>query len=226
MNTKKISIAIDGPSGSGKGTLAKKLANKLGFIYVDTGALYRTIGLDVQRKGIASDDTESIIKNLSQIDINMVNVNSQVQILLDGEPVDDEIRTPTSSIYSSCVSKIPEVRLFLLDLQKNIALKNNVVMDGRDIGTVILPKADLKIFLYADEHDRAQRRYNEFISKGEDVTYEKVLADMRWRDANDKTREIAPAVPAADAVMLDNSGLSLDETFEAALKIVKDRLGL
>ncbi|HBL85346.1 MAG: cytidylate kinase [Clostridiales bacterium GWF2_38_85] len=226
MTDVHILIAIDGPSGSGKSTLAKRLAKELGLIYIDTGALYRTIGLHIQQKGLESTDTVNIINALSEIDITMRLENSQGKVFLNGNPVGDEIRTPKSSIYASDVSKIPEVRTFLLELQRNIAVRNSVAMDGRDIGTVILPNADVKIFLFADDEDRAERRYKELIAKGTNVTYEEVLNDVKWRDNNDKTREIAPAIPAEDAIMLNNSGMQEDETFEAALKIIKDKLKL
>lgn len=226
MNTKNIAIAVDGPAGSGKGTLAKGLAVKLGFIYVDTGALYRTIGLFVKNKGISHTDVEGIISCLPEININISLQNSQAIIWLNGSLVGDEIRSSDCSIYASSVSKIPEVREFLVDLQRDIARKNNVVMDGRDIGTVILPEADLKIFLYADDCERAKRRLDDLVAKGEQIGFDQVLADIRWRDNNDSTRKIAPAVPASDAVMLDNSNFAPIQTFEAALKIVSDRLGI
>jgi len=226
VTEKHIAIAVDGPAGSGKGTLAKRLAEKLGFVYVDTGALYRTIGLYVKNKGIFHTDVEGIISCLPEININITLQNSQAIIWLNGSLVGDEIRTSDCSIYASSVSKIPEVRAFLVDLQRDIAKKNNVVMDGRDIGTVIIPDAELKIFLHADDRERARRRLEDLLVKGEQVTFEQVLADMRWRDNNDSTREIAPAVPAPDAVMLDNSGFTPDQTFEAAMKIVSDRLGI
>lgn len=226
MQQKNIKIAIDGPSGSGKSTLAKKLSKEFGLIYIDTGALYRTVGLYIKKKGLASTDTENIIASLPEITIEMRLENGQGAVYLNGEKVGTEIRTPESSIYASDVSKIPEVRKFLLSLQKDIAAKNGVAMDGRDIGTVILPDADVKLFLVASDADRAKRRYEELIAAGNAVSYEEVLSDVRWRDNNDKTRKIAPAVPAADAIMLDNSGMSSEETFAAAMKIVKDKLGL
>ena len=226
MTEKNMAIAVDGPAGSGKGTLAKRLAVKLGFIYVDTGALYRTIGLFVKNKGILHTDDEGIISCLPDININITLQNSQAIIWLNDSLVSDEIRSSDCSIYASSVSKIPEVREFLVELQRDIARKNNVVMDGRDIGTVILPDADVKIFLHADDCERAKRRLEDMLAKGEQISFEQVLADIRWRDNNDSTRKIAPAVPADDAIMLDNSNFTPDQTFAAALKIVSDRLGI
>ena len=224
MLDNKVGIALDGPSGSGKSTLAKKLARELGYVYIDTGALYRAVGLFVFRRGIASDDRESIVPLLGEIDITMKLVDGGGKVFLGGKELGDEIRTPEISKYASDVSKISEVRAFLLETQRSIARENNVVMDGRDIGTVILPDAKVKIFVTASDSARAKRRCAELISRGENVTYEQVLEDMRWRDENDRSRKIAPAVPAKDSVILDNSELDIDMTFEAALKIIKGKL--
>lgn len=220
-----INIAIDGPSGSGKSTLASAIAKKYGFIYIDTGALYRTVGLYIQRKGIASDDTEAIVSVLDEIRIDMQLEDGRGVVLLDGVPVGDEIRTPKSSMYASDVSRIPQVRAFLLDLQRDIAKRNSTVMDGRDIGTVILPDAKVKIFLSANDEERARRRYAELCEKGQKVTAEEVLADMQRRDANDAGREISPAVAAEDAVLLDNSGLTPEQTVQRACEIIDGVLG-
>lgn len=217
---KPINIAIDGPSGSGKSTLASMIAAHYGFIYIDTGAMYRTVGLYIQRKGFASDDKEAIVSVLPEINIDMVLMNGKGVVTLDGVPVGDEIRTPKSSMYASDVSKIPEVRAFLLDLQRDIAKRRSTVMDGRDIGTVILPDAQVKLFLIADDTVRAHRRYIELLEKGEKVTEEDVLSDMRRRDKNDSGREVCPAVAAEDAILLDNSGLSAEATFEKAKEII------
>jgi len=217
---KPINIAIDGPSGSGKSTLASMIAAHYGFIYIDTGAMYRTVGLYIQRKGFASDDKEAIVSVLPEINIDMVLMNGKGVVTLDGVPVGDEIRTPKSSMYASDVSKIPEVRAFLLDLQRDIAKRRSTVMDGRDIGTVILPDAQVKLFLIADDTVRAHRRYMELLEKGEKVTEEEVLSDMRRRDKNDSGREVCPAVAAKDAILLDNSGLSVEATFEKAKEII------
>ncbi len=220
---KFISIAIDGPSGSGKSTLAKLLASRLGYVYIDTGALYRTIGYFVRSEGIASDDERGIVECLQKIDITMKLVGGAGVVFLGGNPVGTEIRTPEISVYASNVSKIPEVRAFLLDLQRNIAKSNNVIMDGRDIGTVVLPDSKVKVFLTASNDSRAERRYAELMSRGDNVTLEQVKADMSWRDKNDLERKIAPAVPASDSVLLDNSGLNVDETVEAVLEIIRKK---
>ncbi len=222
---KYINIAVDGPSGSGKSTLAKILASRLGYVYIDTGALYRTIGYYVYLCGVSSEDEESVVNLLSKIDISMKLVNGAGVVFLSGSPVGDEIRTSEISVYASNVSKIPAVRSFLLELQREIAKNNNIIMDGRDIGTVILPNADVKIFLTADGESRVRRRYAELLEKGNDITLEQVRNDMFWRDKNDSQREIAPAIPAEDSILLDNSVLNTEETVEAALKIIRKKLG-
>ncbi|MBP5755721.1 MAG: (d)CMP kinase, partial [Clostridia bacterium] len=202
MRRKRLNIAIDGPSGSGKSTLAKLLAKKYNLIYIDTGAIYRTIGLYAMRAGVDRTDTEGVISLLPQMKIEMTLENGGGVVWLNGERMGDELRTPECSLYASDVSKIPAVREYILELQRGIARRNDCVMDGRDIGTVILPKAQVKIFLFASVEKRAERRLIELREKGEDVTLEQVLEDMRWRDETDKTRKIAPAIPAPDAVML------------------------
>lgn len=224
MFDKKVGVALDGPSGSGKSTLAKNLARELGFVYIDTGALYRTIGLFVCERGVASDDREGIINLLPEIKISMRLEDGGGVVYLGERKIGGEIRTPVISKYASDVSKIPEVREFLLETQRSIARENDVIMDGRDIGTVILPDARVKIFVTASDEDRAMRRFEELAARGENVTYQQVLDDMRWRDENDRSRDIAPAVPARDAVLLDNSGMTAEQTFDAALKIVEERL--
>ena len=220
-----IKIALDGPSGSGKSTLAKNLAKRYGFVYIDTGALYRTIGLFVSEKGIASDDAESIIAILPEIRLEMRLENGGGVVYLGGRRIGDEIRTPLCSKYASDVSKIPEVRAFLLETQRSIARENNVIMDGRDIGTVILPDAQVKMFVTASIEARAKRRTVELEQKGVATTYEEVLADMKWRDDNDKNRDIAPAVPAKDAIMFDNSAMGIEETVERAVEIIDGVIG-
>ncbi len=220
-----IKIAIDGPSGSGKSTLAKALASKIGYVYVDTGALYRSIALYMLDNGAEADKAENVINELSHIALEMKHDEHGVQhVFLNGSDVGDRIRTSEVSAMASRVSAIPEVRRFLLDTQRDIARVSNVIMDGRDIGTVIFPDADVKIFLTAGDRSRAERRYRELIAKGENVTLEKVLSDMEMRDKNDRTRTEAPAIPASDAVFLDNSELSPEATVEAALKIIKDKI--
>lgn len=225
MVNKTIKIALDGPSGSGKSTLAKNLAKHYGFVYIDTGALYRTIGLFVSERGIASDDVKNIVALLPEIHIEMRLENGGNAVYLDGRLIGDEIRTPICSKYASDVSKIPEVRAFLLETQRSIARENNVIMDGRDIGTVILPDAQVKIFVTASPEARAKRRFAELQTRGVETTYEEVLSEMKWRDANDSGRDIAPCVPAEDAVMFDNSGLNVDETVNAAVEIIDKVLG-
>ena len=220
MIKKTFKIALDGPSGSGKSTLAKNLAKHYGFVYIDTGALYRTIGLFVCERGIASDDKEGIISCLPEIKIEMKLENGGGVVYLGGRKIGNEIRTPEISKYASDVSKVSEVRAFLLETQRSIARENNVIMDGRDIGTVILPDAQVKLFVIASPEARAMRRYNELKERGVETSFEEVLADMKWRDANDSGREVAPAVPAEDAIMFDNSGLNIEETVEAAKTII------
>lgn len=216
---KVINIAIDGPSGSGKSTLASALAKHYGLIYVDTGALYRAVGLFIKRLGIESTDSPAIVEALPNIDLTMKLIDGSGVVLLDGKPVGAEIRTAEASMYASNVSALPAVRAFLLETQRDIARNNGVVMDGRDIGTVILPDAQVKIFLTAGDEKRAHRRYLELNAK-QPTSYEAVLADMRRRDANDRGRTVAPAVPAKDAVLLDNSDLDAEETFAAACAII------
>lgn len=217
-----INIAIDGPSGAGKSTLAKALAKKLGYIYVDTGALYRAIGLFVRRAGIFPDESEKIIAALPRVEVRLAYENGEQKVLLSGEDVSSLIRTNEISAYASKVSAIPEVRDFLLDLQRNMARENNVIMDGRDIGTVILPDADAKFFVTASEEARIRRRYEELKAKGQNVTMEEVAQSMRERDENDSTRKTAPAIPAADAVFIDNSG-AFEDTFEKVLSIIEEK---
>lgn len=213
-------IAIDGPSGAGKSTLAKNLAKELGFIYVDTGAMYRTIGLAAQRAGIMPDDSAGIENMLGGITLRIIYENGSQRELLNGEDVTDYIRTPEISTYASKVSAIPAVRAFLLGPQRDFADNYNVIMDGRDIGTVIMPNADVKIFLVSGKEARAKRRYEELLAKGESVTYESVLSDLIARDDRDSSRKTAPAIPAEDAVFVDNSELLPEQTLELVLGII------
>ena len=219
-------IAIDGPSGAGKSTLAKRLAAQLGFIYVDTGAPYRSIGLYMETNGIDPKNSEAVVAALPSIELSLEYHDGSQVVLLNGENVGDRIRTPQISMYASAVSAIPAVRTFLLDTQRNIAAKNNVIMDGRDIGTVILPNADVKIFLISSFETRARRRVKELLEKGMEASYEEVLADMIERDKNDSSRAVAPLVPAEDAVHLDNSDLTLEGTVDAALAIIRQKRAL
>ncbi len=221
----KISIAIDGPAGAGKSTLSRKVANKLGFIYVDTGALYRAVGLKFSNLGYDTKlecDIENILKN-TKVDIRFVE--DEQRVFLDNRDVSDEIRTPKASMMASAVSAKPAVRAFLLDMQRNIAKENNVVMDGRDIGTVVLPDATVKIFLTASAEDRAKRRYDELILKGENVSFKDVYDDMVQRDYNDSHREIAPLKQAEDAVVADTTGFEPEQSLALLLDIINKGIG-
>ena len=214
-----IRIAIDGPGGAGKSTVARAVAAKLGIVYVDTGALYRTVGLFVKQAGISPDDASAVAACLGDITLEIKYLDGTQHVFLNGEDTGDSIRTPEMSTYASKVSAIPAVRAFLLDTQRSIAATNSVIMDGRDIGTVILPNAEVKIFLTASEECRAMRRYKELVGKGQSVTYEEVLADMRERDGRDSSREVAPTAMAEDATLLDNSDMTFEETVEAIVSL-------
>ena len=222
---KIINIAIDGPGGAGKSSLSKAVAKKLDILYVDTGALYRTVGLFVKSKNTDPKNAAAVTELLPEINIEVKYENGAQVIYLNGVDHKDEIRTPELSMYASHVSAIPSVRAFLLETQKQIARTNSVIMDGRDIGTVILPNADVKIFLTASAECRAKRRYDELCARGQSVKYEDVLAEMNERDTQDSSRKIAPAKPAEDAILLDNSYLTFDETVDAVLDIVNQRSG-
>ena len=198
---KYISVAIDGPSGAGKSTVARAAAAKLGYVYVDTGAMYRSIGLAVCRRGIAGEDTAGIIATLPEIAIQLTYQDGAQHVLLNGEDVSEAIRTPEISYYASKVSAVPEVRRFLLETQRNMAKNGNILMDGRDIGTVILPDAPVKIFLTASAQSRAERRYKELIEKGQQVTMDGILHDINERDRQDMTRAVAPLKQADDAAL-------------------------
>jgi len=218
-----IQIAIDGPGGAGKSSVAKAVAKKLDILYVDTGALYRTVGLYVRRLNIDPKDAKAVSDSLSGLNIEVKYENGAQHVYLNGEDPQDAIRTPEMSMYASAVSAIPAVRAFLLEAQKELARKNSVIMDGRDIGTVILPDADVKIFLTASAECRAMRRYKELVAKGQDVKYEDVLSEMNQRDKQDSTREIAPAEAAPDAILLDNSDLDFDESVEAVISLIRSK---
>jgi cytidylate kinase len=221
-----INIAIDGPSGAGKSSLAKKVAKSLGFIYVDTGAMYRTIALYVIRSGIATSDSDKVIAALPKIDLSISYIDGEQRVILNGEDVSGLIRTGEISMGASAVSAIPEVREFLLETQRKLARENSVVMDGRDIATVILPNADVKIFLTADDRRRAERRYAELKVKDPTLPLESVYEDMVNRDKNDSTRKVAPAIRAKDATLLDNTDFTEEETLAAALSIIKEKTGI
>ena len=205
-----INVAIDGPAGAGKSTVAKAAAKELGYIYVDTGALYRTVALNAVRNSII-DDSEKIVDMLSSTQVELKYVDGVQAVYLNGEDVSSLIR-------------IPEVRAFLLDLQRDIAKNNNVIMDGRDIATVVLPDAQVKIFLFASPECRAMRRYKELIEKGQNVKYEDVLADVNQRDYQDSHREIAPLKPSEQSVLADTSDCTLDESIALIVKIIKENI--
>lgn len=216
-----IRIAIDGPGGAGKSTVSRAVAAKLGIVYVDTGALYRAVGLFVKKSGVSPDDKDGVCACLKNISLEIKYLDGTQHVYLNGEDTGDSIRTPEMSTYASKVSAIPAVRAFLLETQREIARTNSVIMDGRDIGTVILPDAEVKIFLTASEECRAQRRYAELIAKGQNVTLADVLSDMRERDSRDSSREIAPTAKAEDATLLDNSNMTFDETVDAVVAMAK-----
>ncbi|MBQ5592807.1 MAG: (d)CMP kinase [Clostridia bacterium] len=219
-----INIAIDGPAGAGKSSIAKLVSKELGYIYVDTGALYRTVGLYSIRKGIDTKDTDAVTETLKDIKVELGFVDGAQHVFLNGEDVSDAIRTPEASMGASNVSAIPAVRSFLFDLQRDIAKNNNCIMDGRDIGTVVLPDAQIKLFLTASAEARAERRYKELIEKGEKVDFQDVLDDINKRDYQDSHREIAPLKQAEDALLVDNSGCNLEEGTKLVLDIIKERL--
>lgn len=219
-----ISVAIDGPAGAGKSTISRKIAQALGYIYVDTGALYRAIGLYCLRHQIACTDEPAVKAALDGIQIELRFEDKEQCVYLGGENVTSHIRTPEVSMAASAVSALPAVRAFLFDLQRNLARKHNVVMDGRDIGTVVLPDAQVKIFLTATPEDRARRRYEEMVSKGMQADYQEVLEDLKVRDYNDSHREIAPLKPAEDAIVVDTTGNSLEKSIHILLNLVKEKL--
>lgn len=218
-----INVAIDGPAGAGKSTVAKAAAKELGYIYVDTGALYRTIALNAVRNSVI-DDKDKIVELLDDTKVELKYIDGVQAVYLNGEDVSAFIRTPEISMGASAVSAIPEVRAFLLDLQRNIARENNVIMDGRDIATVVLPNADVKIFLSASPECRAERRYKELIEKGESVSFEEVLADVNQRDYQDSHREIAPLKPSEESIILDTSNNTLEESIALVVNTVKENI--
>lgn len=221
-----ISIAIDGPSGAGKSTISRKLAGMYGFVYVDTGALYRAVGLHFLNAGVKAEKTQKIIDGLSNIQIDIKFIDNEQRVFLNGVDVSDKIRTPEVSLMASAVSAIGKVREFLFDLQQSMAKKHNVIMDGRDIGTVVLPNATLKIFLTASAEERARRRYEELIARGMNVTYEDVLADLKLRDQNDSSREIAPLKPADDAIIVNTTGNTFERSVTILSGLISHKLGL
>ena len=220
-----INIAIDGPAGAGKSTISKKVAAELGYAYIDTGAMFRAVALYVISNGGDTESGESVNKFLDDIDIDIKAGESGNIIYLNGEDVSGKIRTPEVSMGASNVGKIPEVRKKLLELQRKIAANANVVMDGRDIGTYVLPDAQVKIFLTASAEIRARRRLQELMEKGENVTFDEVLKDMIKRDENDSKREIAPLMQAADAILVDTTHLTLEKSIEKVFQTVKEIVG-
>ena len=219
-----INIALDGPSGAGKSTIAKAVAKRLEYVYVDTGALYRSIALYMSEHKVNTDNAGDVKSNLNDIELRLAYIDGSQRVLLCGEDVSDKIRTPEISMGASKVSAIPAVREFLFDLQQNIAKENNIIMDGRDIGTVVLPNADVKIFLTASAEERAARRFKELQEKGDKSTYDEVLADIKQRDYNDMHREIAPLKKADDAIEIDTTSLNLNESVEMIYNTIIEKL--
>lgn len=222
MNERRYAVAVDGPSGAGKSTLAKAAAERLGILYVDTGAIYRTIGLYVQRRGIDPQDTSAVLAALPDIHIAMAHDGDGLQrMLLNGEDVSADIRLPEISMYASAVSAIQGVRDFLMEMQRSLARAHSVIMDGRDIGTVVLPDADVKIFLYADVEVRAKRRELELQQRGTPKPYAEVLREMEERDYNDTHRAAAPLRAADDAIMVDTSSMDFNASLELLLDVIR-----
>ena len=222
---KVINIAIDGPSGAGKSTLARLIAKKMGYVYIDTGAMYRAAALKMINLGIdVKNDTDGVIKAISDTDIEISHLDDGQHIFLDKKDVTSLIRTPDVSMGASAVATIKEVRLKLVEMQRKIAQKCNCIMDGRDIGTYVLPDADIKIFLTASAEERAKRRYAELLEKGENVSYDEVLADMIERDKNDSERTFAPLKAASDSIKVDTSKIDLDESLRLIEGIILDRM--
>lgn len=224
MSQRKIAVAIDGPAGAGKSTIARAVAAELGFIYVDTGALYRAVGLYGLRKNADTASADQMLPLLEEIKVELAYVEGEQRVLLNGEDVSQAIRVNEASMAASNVSAIPGVRSFLFDLQKNMAKTHNVVMDGRDIGTVVLPEAQVKIFLTATPEERATRRYNELLEKGQKVDFDQLLAEVKQRDYNDSHRATAPLKQAEDAVLVDTTGLDKEQSIKKILDLVRSKL--
>ena len=220
-----INVAIDGPAGAGKSTIARKAAAELGFIYVDTGALYRTVALNALRNGVENTkNPEEVIPTLKTAEVSLKFIDGEQHVFLREEDVSTAIRQNEVSMAASNVSSIPEVRAFLFDLQRNIAKNNDCIMDGRDIGTVVLPDAKIKIFLTASAEARADRRFKELQEKGQDVSYETILKEIKERDYQDMNRETAPLKQAEDAVLVDTTEIGLEESIELMINTIKERL--
>ncbi len=221
------SIAIDGPSGAGKSSLARACARAFGFLYVDTGAIYRTVGLAAYRRGIDRKDEAAVSAMLPEIRITMgYNAQGEQRMYLDGEDVSSEIRLPEISICASDVSALPAVRTYLLEMQRKLARENNVIMDGRDIGTVVLPDAELKIFLTASAEARSERRMLELNAKGVEAKFEDVLRDIIYRDEQDSNRDVAPLKPAEDSVLVDTTDIDFEESKQLMRSIIREKLGV
>ena len=219
-----INVAIDGPAGAGKSTLARAAAGRLGYIYVDTGALYRSVAYYVLKMGKDPKNSGEVIALLPGIRPELKYIDGVQHVFINGEDVSEHIRTSEVSMNASAVSAIPEVRQFLFDIQKNIAANNDIIMDGRDIGTVVLPDAQVKIYLTASDKVRAERRCAELVAKGENADFENVLEDIRRRDYNDMHRETAPLKQAEDAVLLDTSELDPEQSLSRLVEIIKSRI--
>lgn len=220
-----INVAIDGPAGAGKSTIAREAAKRLGYVYVDTGALYRAVALYVLQRHIDPDDGKKVVSVLPMIEVELKYVDGEQRVYLCGENVSRVIRTPEVSMAASTVSAYPKVRELLFKLQQETAANNNVIMDGRDIGTVVLPKAQVKIFLTASAEERATRRYNELTEQGKKVIYEEILEDIKIRDYNDSHRAIAPLKQAPDAVLIDTTELTIEESINAVVNVITEKVG-
>jgi len=218
-----MKIAIDGLSGVGKSTYAKMLAKAHGLVYVDTGALYRAVGLFAFRAGVDPKCEDEVVPLLDGLDVSLEYKDGSQCVIMNGEDVSGLIRTPEISMYASAVSALPPVRQFLLGIQRDMVERGGVIMDGRDIGTVIMPDADVKFFVTASNEVRAERRYKELIEKGVECSFEKILSEIIERDENDRTRDVAPAIPADDAVIIDNSYLTIEETIEKMESVITEK---
>lgn len=220
-----IAVALDGPAGAGKSSIAKKAAKALDYIYIDTGALYRTIGLAASRNNVEPTPSQAVEDLLSRIKVELTfNEKGEQIVLLDSEDVSGLIRTPEASMMASKISAIPSVRAYLLDLQRNMAKTHNVIMDGRDIGTVVLPDAQVKIFLTASPEIRAERRYKELLEKGMEVNYDDILKDVIERDYNDTHRETAPLKPAEGCIIVDTTDINFEQSVEKIISVIKENI--
>ena len=221
---KVINVAIDGPAGAGKSTISRAASAELGYIYIDTGAMYRTVALYTIRQKVDSKCEADVVALLDEICVDIKHIGDEQHVFLNGEDVSALIRTPEVSVAASNVAVIPKVRLKLVELQRELAAKNNVIMDGRDIGTYVLPDANVKIFLTADVEQRAKRRFDELCEKGTKCDFEEVLRDMKYRDKNDSEREFAPLKPSEESVILDTTHLSLSESIKLVIDTIKNKV--